>query len=70
MSGEYVHFRCVWHAVDGYFDPPQGKNPRGGFWIKCEVMGCGNRGLAYWYRGPQFQTLPQPTKLDQVIDFG
>jgi len=54
VSGEYLHFRCVWHSVDGHFEM------RSGFSIKCEVLGCKNSGHAYWYRGIKYATLPNP----------
>lgn len=53
--GEYLHFRCAWHAIKEGADG----NPRGGFAAKCEVRGCKNRGLAYWYREAKYAELPQ-----------
>ena len=55
MNGEYLHFRCAWHTVDGHFEH------RDGFAVKCEVIGCKNRGLAFWYRGDKYAALPQPS---------
>ena len=62
-AGEFVHFRCAWHAIEGHFDPGQGKQPRGGFYVKCEFIGCENRGLAYWYKGAKFADLPRVDKI-------
>ena len=56
VRGEYLHFRCPWHAVEGHFQM------RSGFEAKCEVITCKNRGHGYWYRGEKFAKLPQPVK--------
>ena len=51
-SGEYLHFRCYKHTVDGHFEERSYPSE-----AKCEVPGCENRGRAYWYRGPQYAQL-------------
>ena len=52
--GEYLHFRCAWHAVDGSFEQ------RSGFERRCGVKGCQNKGMGYWYRGAKYAELPVP----------
>jgi hypothetical protein len=62
FRGEYLHFRCSWHAVDGHFHVSQEYMAH-----KCQAPGCENQGRAYWYRGAQFATLPaSPAKFEYV----
>lgn len=52
--GEYLHFRCLAHAVEGHFEARQG------FERRCEVAGCDKRAAGYWYRGDKYAELPVP----------
>lgn len=51
--GEFLHFRCADHAIDGHFEA--GKNAT----YPCSVRGCERPAKAYWYRGEQYEQLPE-----------
>lgn len=52
-AGEYLHFRCDRHKVDGHFESKPYEMP-----AKCGVIGCRNRGKPYWYKGEKYANLP------------
>ena len=53
LRGEYRHFRCDRHKVEGYHMTGHANYP-------CGVRGCERPASAYWYRGEQFQRIPVP----------
>lgn len=59
MRGEYVHFRCDRHEVEGHHQVGQYAS------YKCAV--CGNPAKAYWYRGDKFQHLPHPSLVRDIM---
>jgi hypothetical protein len=52
VRGEYLHFRCGKHEIEGH--TKAGAVPT----YRCGVRGCDLPAKAYWYRGEQYQTLP------------
>ena len=53
LRGEYLHFRCDRHKVDGFHVSGQAN-------YCCQIKGCDRPATAYWYRGDKFQKLPNP----------
>ena len=59
LRGEYLHFRCDKHKVDGFHYSGQAN-------YRCGVKGCQWPASAYWYRGEQYQKLPVPIPSDMI----
>ena len=60
--GEYLHFRCEKHTVEGHA-------VAGNLAVyRCGVKGCDRPAKAFWYRGEQFQNLKIPALLG-ALDF-
>jgi hypothetical protein len=57
IAGEHYHFRCAKHAVDGHFEVKDQLLE-----AKCSVLTCESRARCYWYRGAQFEKLPEPSQ--------
>ena len=49
--GDYLHFRCDKHEVEGSIE----KGTQLAY--RCGSPGCKNAARPYWYRGEQFATL-------------
>lgn len=60
MPGEYIHFRCDRHQVEGFHVSGQAN-------YRCEVKGCQWPATAYWFKGEQYQKLPTP---QDVLSYG
>ena len=59
LRGEYLHFRCDKHKVDGFHYSGQAN-------YRCGIKGCPWPASAYWYRGEQYQKLSVPIPSDMI----
>jgi len=60
--GEYLHFRCDKHKVDGWDACGSSHEYR------CGVSGCDRPAKSYWYRGAKFETLAAQVEVSRTFD--
>jgi hypothetical protein len=61
VRGQYIHFRCDRHKVEGY--EHEGRYPE----YKCSL--CGNPAKAYWYKGDKWQKLPSMMSPNDILAY-
>ena len=60
--GEYLHFRCDKHKVEG------GETASPNYEYRCGVSGCDRPAKAYWYKGSKFETLAAQVDRPELYD--